>query len=111
MGTAGALGATGAVFGGYSLWRMQGESAYETSLDTSRSTINESNLLAEIVRFTTLAPNSHNTQPWRFEGGLDSLSIGPDFTRHADSMSIHFRAAFEGRFDLQHPSRTVTVIC
>lgn len=35
----------------------------------------------ELVRYATLAASSHNTQPWRFEIGPDSIVILPDFTR------------------------------
>ena len=37
--------------------------------------------LREFVRFATLAPNGHNTQPWRFVLGASRASILPDFTR------------------------------
>lgn len=32
----------------------------------------------ELVRFTTLAPNSYNTQAWRFTGGPDHITVTPD---------------------------------
>ncbi|MDZ7601919.1 MAG: hypothetical protein U1A06_11165 [Hoeflea sp.] len=34
-----------------------------------------------LVHHATLAANSHNTQPWMFSGGADSVTIHPDFTR------------------------------
>lgn len=34
-----------------------------------------------LVRFATLAPNGHNTQPWRFIEKPSGASIAPDFTR------------------------------
>ena len=34
-----------------------------------------------LVHHATLAANSHNTQPWRFSGGADQVTISPDFTR------------------------------
>jgi nitroreductase len=37
--------------------------------------------LAELVRFATLAPSGHNTQPWRFAAAHDAIEIRPDFTR------------------------------
>jgi hypothetical protein len=36
---------------------------------------------AELVRYATLAPSSHNTQCWTFALGNDSITILPDFTR------------------------------
>jgi hypothetical protein len=35
----------------------------------------------ELVRFATLADNSHNTQPWKFSIRNDSISIVPDCAR------------------------------
>lgn len=35
----------------------------------------------DLVRYATLAANSHNTQPWRFRAGPGSLDLLPDFTR------------------------------
>lgn len=37
--------------------------------------------LRELVRYATLAANSHNTQPWRFTVEPDGISILPDFSR------------------------------
>lgn len=41
----------------------------------------EADRVDELVRFATLAPNSHNTQPWRFSYREGVLAIGPDLTR------------------------------
>jgi len=38
-------------------------------------------LLKELVRCATLAPNGHNTQPWKFELSPDAISIRPDLSR------------------------------
>jgi nitroreductase len=35
----------------------------------------------ELVRYATLAANSHNTQPWRFAVGEGTISITPDLAR------------------------------
>ena len=37
--------------------------------------------LRELVRFATLAPNSHNTQPWHFVIGDSAIAIHPDLAR------------------------------
>lgn len=37
--------------------------------------------LGELVRYATLAANSHNTQPWRFSAAENAVTILPDFTR------------------------------
>ena len=38
-------------------------------------------LQEELVRYATLAANSHNTQPWRFKLEPDRITIIPDFSR------------------------------
>lgn len=38
-------------------------------------------LLEELVRCATLAPNGHNTQPWRFGLSPDRIVIRPDLSR------------------------------
>jgi hypothetical protein len=38
-------------------------------------------LLRELVRYATLAANSHNTQPWRFALQADAITIRPDLSR------------------------------
>lgn len=35
-----------------------------------------------ILKFGTLAPSSHNTQPWKFKINKNELEIFPDFSRH-----------------------------
>jgi hypothetical protein len=35
----------------------------------------------ELVRYATLAPNGHNTQPWRFRLSSDRIDIVPDLSR------------------------------
>lgn len=37
--------------------------------------------LLELVRYGTLAANSHNSQPWRFIVAADSIDLRPDFDR------------------------------
>ena len=38
-------------------------------------------LQRELVRYATLAPNSHNTQAWKFHLAPGKISIAPDFER------------------------------
>lgn len=37
--------------------------------------------IAELVRYATLAANSHNTQPWRFAATETQVTLLPDFSR------------------------------
>ena len=43
-------------------------------------------LLRELVRYATLAPNSHNTQPWRFRIEPNRLTVLPDFSRRCPAV-------------------------
>lgn len=42
--------------------------------------------LRDFVRFATLAANSHNTQPWKFQIAEDTIDILPDFTRRTPAV-------------------------
>lgn len=35
----------------------------------------------KIIKYAAKAPSGHNTQPWKFKTGNDTVSILPDFTR------------------------------
>lgn len=37
--------------------------------------------LRELVRYATLAPNAHNTQPWQFAVSAGTVRLFPDYTR------------------------------
>jgi len=37
--------------------------------------------MRELVRYATLAPSGHNTQPWRFAVQGDAIRISPDYSR------------------------------
>jgi hypothetical protein len=58
---------------------------YGTTLRALRSPLNESAedgaLQKELVRCATLAPNGHNTQPWKFGLSPAAISIRPDLSR------------------------------
>ncbi len=43
-------------------------------------------LMVELVRYATLAANSHNTQPWNFKIGHKKITISPDFTRRCSAV-------------------------
>ncbi len=53
---------------------------YIATVAASRAALAEKPSLRELVRFATLAPNGHNTQPWRFRVGTDRIDILPDFS-------------------------------
>lgn len=43
-------------------------------------------VLREIVRYATLAANSHNTQPWRFRIEAQRITVRPDFSRRCPAV-------------------------
>jgi hypothetical protein len=40
----------------------------------------------ELVRYATLAANSHNTQPWIFSAGANEITVLPDFSRRCPAV-------------------------
>ena len=54
---------------------------YDAAAAALRAPIAANRAFAELVRFATLAPNGHNTQPWRFAALPAGARIIPDFTR------------------------------
>ncbi|MEX0288633.1 MAG: hypothetical protein AB3N14_05945 [Flavobacteriaceae bacterium] len=47
----------------------------------NKFTGSDNKVMKELVRYATLAANSHNTQPWLFKLGDHSITISPDFSR------------------------------
>ena len=81
-----AIGASAVSAGGYGIWRIRGEKVYRNALDalyrpadTSRT--DRQLVLREIARYATMAPNSHNTQPWRIALEESALVLRPDLSR------------------------------
>ena len=55
---------------------------YEAAANEIRRPVEKNgNKLRELVRLATLAPSSHNTQPWKFKIAADNIQIYPDRTR------------------------------
>lgn len=85
-GAIGGIVAAGGV--GFVLWARQRASAWATEVEAIRrpivSTQTGADAYRELVRFATLAANSHNTQPWRFAIDADSITIAPDLARRAE---------------------------
>src|SRR5262245_57669833 len=52
----------------------------------SGASASRSHVLEELVRFATLAANSHNTQPWRFRLEPGAITITPDFSRRCPAV-------------------------
>ncbi|MDE0878708.1 MAG: nitroreductase family protein [Sphingomonas bacterium] len=60
---------------------MGSSSDYATDIASLRAPLPDNANLRDLVRFATLAPNGHNTQPWRFRAEGHRIDIMPDFTR------------------------------
>lgn len=59
---------------------------YDEAVRTSRGPLRAAPRDRELVRFATLAANSHNTQPWIFSARSNEIAIAPDFTRRCPAV-------------------------
>ena len=71
-------GATVALVGGCG---DRGMIDYDEAVAKLRTDLPAEPGLQDFVRYATLAPNSHNTQPWKFRLDSNAIEIGPDLTR------------------------------
>lgn len=67
--------------GGFMAWASSGAADWRTATGALRRPLDPAGGIAELVRFATLAANSHNTQPWRFTVAERTLTIAPDLAR------------------------------
>ncbi|HXH14682.1 MAG TPA: Tat pathway signal protein [Sphingomonas sp.] len=77
-------GATALVGGeaAYLLDRETGASSnYAARAAALRAPLADSPSSDDLIRYATLAPNGHNTQPWHFRVGDGRIDITPDFAR------------------------------
>ena len=73
------LGGAGALYGGR---RAMGSMAdYDASAAATRAALSQQPETRDLINFATLAPNGHNTQPWRFRIGTGRIDILPDVSR------------------------------
>src|SRR5215813_229957 len=59
----------------------RGFMSYDEAVRTTWTPLRPDGGLNELVRYATLAANSHNTQPWRFTIEERRITIAPDFAR------------------------------
>jgi hypothetical protein len=59
---------------------------YDAEAASLRAPLGEDPRLRMLVRYATLAANSHNTQPWRFRAGRHSIDILPDLTHRTPAV-------------------------
>ncbi len=79
-----ALAGAGATYAG--LRQMGTMEEYNASVAAMRTALSEHPETLDFIRFATLAPNSHNTQPWRFRISADRVDILPDFSRRTPAV-------------------------
>ncbi|OYX38011.1 MULTISPECIES: Tat pathway signal protein [unclassified Sphingomonas] len=77
-------GATFAIGGGATWLALSGmgtSNDYAASIAPLRAPLADPAHFRDLVRYATLAPNGHNTQPWRFRLDEQRIEILPDLTR------------------------------
>ncbi|MDA9476575.1 Tat pathway signal protein [Bradyrhizobium sp. CCBAU 65884] len=79
-----ALGLPAAAIGGFPA--AGATMTYDEAVTTSRAPLQAVPRDRELVRFATLAANSHNTQPWIFSARGNEIAIAPDFTRRCPAV-------------------------
>jgi nitroreductase len=59
---------------------------YEQAVATTWAPLQMAPRDRELVRFATLAANSHNSQPWIFSANQNEITIAPDFDRRCPAV-------------------------
>jgi nitroreductase len=78
---AGALALAGAGVTFAVIRQMGSMEEYNASVGETRSALKAQPETHDLIRYATLAPNGHNTQPWRFQVSEGQINILPDFAR------------------------------
>jgi hypothetical protein len=79
------VGAAVTVGAGAATWlglnRMGAMDRYDSAIAAMRAPLSDVPEAGDLIRFATLAANSHNTQPWRFSFVTGGIEIRPDLGR------------------------------
>ena len=90
LGAGGTVAVAAAGAGGYALWSGSSKDAWQNSVQSIRDPMEPGlvgpDALRALVRYATLAANSHNTQAWRFEVGPDTITLIPDLSRRTPTV-------------------------
>ncbi|MCA1454354.1 nitroreductase family protein [Bradyrhizobium sp. BRP22] len=81
-----ALGLGAAVMAAPSSQAGAAPMTYEEAAGIVRAPLQPTPRSRELVRFATLAANSHNTQPWIFTASADRIVIAPDLARRCPAV-------------------------
>jgi nitroreductase len=65
----------------FALRQMGSMEEFKASVAATRSALSGRPGIHDLIRYATLAANSHNTQPWRFRISSGGIEILPDFSR------------------------------
>jgi nitroreductase len=77
----GALVVAGAAATYFGLRNMGSMEEYNASVAAARTVLRQARGTSDLIRYATLAANSHNTQPWQFRISEAGIEILPDLTR------------------------------
>jgi len=77
----GGLAALGAGAAGVLVTQSRAASDYTEAMERMRAALAANPEASEFVRYATLAPNGHNTQPWKFRVEPGRITLLPDFAR------------------------------
>jgi nitroreductase len=77
----GALALAGAGATYFGLRQMGSMEEYNDSVAATRAVLSQAPEMKDFIRYATLAANSHNTQPWRFQIREGEIKILPDLSR------------------------------
>ena len=77
----GALVVTGAAATYFGLRNMGSMEEYHASVAAARTLLTLAPGISDLIRYATLAANSHNTQPWKFKISDVGIEILPDMAR------------------------------
>ena len=69
---------------------------YGDTVASSRAVLSQHPEVHELIRYATLAPNGHNTQPWRFRLADGQIDILPDFSRRTPAVDPDDHHLFVG---------------
>ncbi|QNA83736.1 Tat pathway signal protein [Sphingomonas sp. So64.6b] len=78
-GAALAIGGTAAAY--FATGNLASSAHYDADMARLRTLLPNPARTFDLVRYATLAPNGHNTQPWRFQVGENLIRIRPDLAR------------------------------
>jgi hypothetical protein len=77
----GALAIAGAGASYLGIRQMGSLETFEAAASATRAPLPAHPEAADYIRYATLAPNGHNTQPWTFRASAERIEILPDFQR------------------------------